>query len=102
MKCPNCQRRIDGTSAIDGSSSLPQLGDVSVCLGCEHVSIFTDLGLRSIEESEITNDVKIDIAHAITIVKLYKMIRAVNQHIDGSLIYGRAIAVQLQTPEVKT
>lgn len=44
--CPACQTVVDGAMAMDGSQALPSPGDVTVCVYCARVLIFTADGLR--------------------------------------------------------
>jgi hypothetical protein len=44
-KCPECGVVNSGALGVDGTR--PKKGDVSICMYCRHISIFTeDLGLR--------------------------------------------------------
>jgi hypothetical protein len=50
--CPRCAKQLDDASAADGSDDMPGPGDVSLCLYCGHLSVFTGQG---IERREVTN-----------------------------------------------
>lgn len=45
-RCPNCRTVVDGATAVDGSEAFPSPGDVTVCVYCAAVLIFTATGLR--------------------------------------------------------
>lgn len=45
-RCPGCRAVVDAATAIDGSDAVPSAGDVTVCLYCARVLIFTIDGLR--------------------------------------------------------
>jgi hypothetical protein len=43
--CLNCGRKLDAATAVKNEEA-PQPGNVSLCVGCSHIMIFTeDLGL---------------------------------------------------------
>lgn len=45
-RCPACSAVVDAATAMDGSDASPAPGDVTVCLYCARVLIFTADGLR--------------------------------------------------------
>jgi hypothetical protein len=45
-RCPGCSAVVDAATAVDGSNALPSIGDVTVCVYCSRVLIFTADGLR--------------------------------------------------------
>ena len=58
-RCPHCGTVNDGHTAVDGSSACPQAGDVSICLYCSGVAIFTEHSLRVLDDAEF-NEVMAD------------------------------------------
>lgn len=46
--CPHCKRVIDGHLNTDSRSEQvdPRPGDVSVCIFCKQLSVFTEDGMR--------------------------------------------------------
>jgi hypothetical protein len=60
--CLSCGRLVDAASDVEGKS-VPKPGDVTICIGCAHVMVFTeDLKLReptAQEAEEIAEDDKV-------------------------------------------
>lgn len=52
--CPACKREVDDDTNLNPTDARgPEPGDVSVCLYCAHLNIFTEnLGLRSASKEE--------------------------------------------------
>jgi hypothetical protein len=44
--CPVCRAVVDGATAVDGSDAQPAAGDITVCVYCARVLVFTEDGLR--------------------------------------------------------
>jgi hypothetical protein len=52
--CPRCGYRLDAASAAMPGRSLPQEGDLTICMDCTHVMCFNaDLSLREVPQHEI-------------------------------------------------
>lgn len=39
--CPTCESKLDGATAIDGEQTMPEPGDITVCVYCTEVLEFT-------------------------------------------------------------
>lgn len=68
--CPHCERELDAASAMDGGPQRPEAGDLSVCLYCAGVSVFTGEGLikrlpTKAELAEIDGDSRIAAAQRV-------------------------------------
>lgn len=50
--CPSCGAKVDGHSAIGHGEVDPDPGDVSICLYCSGLSIYTPYGLRVTTDEE--------------------------------------------------
>jgi hypothetical protein len=45
--CPRCQKLLDRVDALIGGPATPKPGDVTLCIGCGTILVFTPgLGLR--------------------------------------------------------
>jgi hypothetical protein len=58
-KCPHCDYALTGTEATSGPVSAPSPGDLSICINCARVAVFTEDGLRlptSIEQRHADED----------------------------------------------
>jgi hypothetical protein len=42
--CPSCGYGFDVSSAIDGSGVAPTEGDVTICIQCAEIAVFTEEG----------------------------------------------------------
>lgn len=51
-RCLACGTLIDAHRAADLSGNCPKTGDVSVCLYCVNIAIFTNTGLRELTADE--------------------------------------------------
>ena len=50
--CPSCGAKVDGHTAVGHEDVDPDPGDVSICLYCSGISIYTPLGLREVTDEE--------------------------------------------------
>lgn len=66
-KCLLCGHHLDASTAMNGEEDAKE-GDLSVCIKCADVAVFTaDLGLRPMEEGEwlaVDENVKAEIGRA--------------------------------------
>ena len=53
MVCPNCGKSIDRHSSIFDETAVPDNGDVSICFGCSHISIYDNGQLRNPTSTEM-------------------------------------------------
>jgi len=54
VECPYCGRDFNSAISIEGHSPKP--GDISVCLYCAGILVFTEtLGYRKMEDGELEN-----------------------------------------------
>lgn len=51
-KCPHCAYVLTGTEVTSGPVSAPSPGDLSICINCADVAIFTADGFRLPTEAE--------------------------------------------------
>lgn len=73
-RCPHCGYRFNAcTNAQRGSDNAPKPGDVTICIECERIGIYTDaLSVRAPEPGEISGlDLPI-IARALAALRLTK------------------------------
>jgi hypothetical protein len=48
--CPHCLKKLDAATSFDGD--VPEVGTSTVCIYCERILIFTEVGLRATSEAE--------------------------------------------------
>lgn len=59
-KCLNCGHKLDAASSIKHDNA-PKPGDVTLCIECSHIMIFTqDMGLRNLSSEEMDEIAKDD------------------------------------------
>lgn len=51
--CPYCGRENQSHVGVDDESARPEVGDLSVCHQCRHVSIFCAGGVRKLNVAEL-------------------------------------------------
>ena len=53
--CPYCNTKLDATVSYDGSETYPEIGDISICIGCYQASEFdNNLKLIKIDINKCT------------------------------------------------
>lgn len=55
-QCPKCDCTIDAATSADNTQSVPEEGDVSVCINCASMLIFKeDMTMRLMSKDEFMN-----------------------------------------------
>ena len=61
-KCPKCGYTFDQATHIEDDNKKPKSGDISFCINCGSTNMFSNKGVIPIDESELTEDVRREIA----------------------------------------
>ena len=61
-KCPECGYAITIATHIEDDSIKPKSGDISFCINCGLANMFSDKGIIKVDESELSEDVKMEIS----------------------------------------
>lgn len=72
--CPYCFRKNEAATAIDEEAAKqgisPEEGDISLCIGCAEIAVYTkEKTLRKVEENDLTDVDLLDIQKAQSIIK---------------------------------
>lgn len=52
--CTNCKRLVDDAQCINDDATIPDPGDVTICLYCGHIMVFAeDGGMRDPNSTEM-------------------------------------------------
>ena len=55
-ECPNCKKKLDVVSAVDGYDRLPIENDITICSNCSAVLVYEkDLSLSELSDDQISN-----------------------------------------------
>jgi hypothetical protein len=72
-KCTNCGTKLDAVSQVDSEDGDPRDGDVSICLYCGHLMIFSDIGVRNLTDTEMIELAgNPELLNAMEFVRFYK------------------------------